>query len=90
MDIVRALEILIEGENKHFDKNVVDVFMSLETNKIINVIKKKKKIEEADNFVLSKFKMSDIYGLYKNSENRKLTTEEERFVNIFNKYYNLV
>ena len=90
MDIVRALDILIEGENKHFDKNVVDVFLSLETNKIIDVIIGNQEIEETDNFILSKYKMSDIYGLYKNTEGRKLTTEEERFVNIFNKYYNLV
>ncbi len=90
MDISQALNIITDGADKHFDKNIVDCFMSLETNKVLDVITGGNKITKDDITVLSKYKMSDIYGLYKNTEGRKLTTEEERFVNLFNQYYNLI
>lgn len=89
MDIISALDIIVEGAGCHFDKKIADIFMSIETNKILGVIIGSDKIKETDNFILSKYRLCDIYGLCKNIENRKLTTEEERFVNIFNQYYNL-
>ena len=90
MDITRALDIIVEGSNKHFDKKIVDVFMSLETSKILEVITGVDKIKEEDMQILSKYRLIDIYGLFKNKDDSKHTTEEERFVNIFNQYYNLV
>lgn len=86
MNIESALDIIVQGAEKHFDKAIVDVFMGLETNKILEIIYGKP-LKEEDILVLTKYKLSDIYGLYKNTENRKLTTEEERFINIFNSYY---
>ena len=87
MNIENALDIIVQGANQHFDKTIVDVFMSIETDKILEIIYGKP-LKEEDILVLTKYKLSDIYGLYKNTENRKLTTEEERFINIFNTYYN--
>lgn len=89
MDIYQALDIIVQGSNKHFDKRIVDIFMSLETNKILEVITGEK-INENDSLILSKYRLTDIYRLCKNMDNRQLTTEEERFVNIFNQYYNFV
>ena len=89
MSIENALDIISNGKNKHFDSKIVDYFMNIETNKILEVITGNK-INEEESLILSKYRMSDIYGLYKNKENRKLTTEEERFINIFDKYYNSV
>lgn len=86
MNIENALDIIVQGADKHFDKRIVDVFMSLETNKILEVMSGEK-IKDEDISLLIKYKLSDIYGLYKNTENRKLTSEEERFINIFNSYY---
>ncbi len=88
MNMENALDIIVQGANRHFDKNVVDVFMSLETSKILNIITNKE-IEEQDNLILSKYKLQDYWGICKNTNNRKLTTEEERFLNTFNAYYNL-
>ena len=91
MDIIKALDIITEGSNKHFDGKIVDAFMSIETNKILEVILgEENKMTEADNMILNRYRLIDLYRLYKNTDERKLTTEEERFVNIFNKYYNLV
>ena len=87
MDIENALDIIVTGADKHFDKKIVDVFMSIETDKILEVITGNA-IPEEDISTLSKYRMIDIYRLYQNLENRKLTTEEERLVNTFNKYYN--
>ena len=64
--------------------------MSLETSKILEVITGGDKIKEEDMQILSKYRLIDIYGLFKNKDDSKHTTEEERFVNIFNQYYNLV
>ena len=89
MSIENALDIISNGKNKHFDSKIVDYFMNIETNKILEVITGNK-INEEESLILSKYRMSDIYGLYKNKENRKLTTEEERFINTFDKYYNSV
>lgn len=86
MNIENALDIIVQGADKHFDKRIVDVFMSLETDKILEVMSGEK-IKDEDISLLIKYKLSDIYGLYKNTENRKLTSEEERFINIFNSYY---
>ena len=90
MDIVRALDIIVEGSNKHFDKNIVNIFMSLETYKILEVMNGNDKIKEEDIQILSKYRLIDIHGLLKNKEDKKFTTEEERFVNIFNQYYNSI
>ena len=91
MDIIKALDIIVEGADKHFDKKIVDVFMTIETNKILEVILgEEHKLTEADNMFLNKYRLIDLYRLCKNPDERKFTTEEERFVNTFNKYYNLV
>lgn len=87
MEIGKALSIIVDGADKHFDKKIVDTFLSLETNKILGVITPVK-IEEQDNSVLSKYRMADLFKICKNSENRSLTTEEEKFVKLFNQYYN--
>ncbi len=87
MDILKALEIIVEGANKHFDENIVNMFMSVETNKILEIIYQNT-IDKDDINILSKYKMIDIYNLLKNQENKTYTTEEERFINAFNKYYN--
>ena len=91
MDIIKALDIIVEGADEHFDKKIVDVFMTIETNKILEVILgEEHKLTEADNMFLNKYRLIDLYRLCKNPDERKFTTEEERFVNTFNKYYNLV
>jgi len=86
MEIEKALSIIIEGSDKHFDKKIVDSFLSLETNKILDVMSQGA-IKEIDGVFLSKYRLIDLYKIIKNSENRILTTEEEKFINLFNRYY---
>ena len=87
MNIENALDIIEEGADKHFDKRIVDVFMSIEAEKILEVMAGFE-IPPEDKTILMKYKMSDIHKLLKNSENRNYTTEEELFINTFDKYYN--
>ena len=37
MPIVNVIDILLKGENTHFDKNLVEVFLSIPLNKIVKV-----------------------------------------------------
>ena len=87
MDIGRALSIIEEGADKHFDAKIVNIFMSLETYKILEVITGQP-VDEADKAILTKYKMKDIYQLSKDVENKTYTTEEEHFIKVFDKYYN--
>ena len=87
MDIAQALNILKEGMGKHFDPKIVDVFMSIESYKILEIINSAP-VDEADKTILSKYQMKNIYMLYKDKENKEHTTEEERVIKTFDKYYN--
>ena len=37
MPIANVLDILIKGAGSHFDKNLVDTFLSISTDKIVKV-----------------------------------------------------
>ena len=87
MDIENALDIIVHGSNTHFDSKIVDAFMSLEACKILEVILGHQ-VEEQDSYILSKYRLQDLYGLYKNLDSRKFTTEEYQLIKSFNKYYN--
>ena len=88
MNIENALDVIVNGAGSHFDKQIVDIFMNLETHKILEVINNSH-IPDSDSLILSKYRLMDIYGLYKNSDSKKFTTEEEQFIKTFSKYYNL-
>lgn len=87
MEISKALGIILEGIDKHFDKNIVETFVNIETNKILEVMNVDK-INEVDTVTLSKYRLIDLYKICKNAEERALTTEEEKFLTLFNQYYN--
>ncbi len=89
MPIEKAIDILIKDSGTHFDNRMVDTFLSIETDKIINVmITDNKKLEDNDRIVLSSYNLLNLYNLIVNHNEREHTSEEDRFISTFLKYYN--
>ncbi len=89
MPVEKAIDILIKDSGTHFDKEMVDTFLSIETDKIINVmITDNKKLEDNDKIVLSNYTLLNLYNLMVNHNEREHTSEEDRFISTFLKYYN--
>ncbi len=88
MPIHNVINILIKDSDKHFDKSVVDMFLSLRTNQVIKVFLTENKltIKPEDDEFLSHFTLRDLYNLLEKDADT-LTDEENKFINMFNKYY---
>lgn len=86
MPITNVIEILLKGENTHFDKNLVEVFLNIPVNKIVKVFltENHNKFKLKDNNTLSNYTLHDIY---KFSTKEKLTKKEQDILNLFNYYY---
>jgi len=86
MPIVNVIDILIKGENTHFDKNVTDAFLSIPVNKIIKVFLTENhyKFKQKDDKLLSKYNLRDIYII---STKENSTEDEKQIVELFNRYY---
>ncbi|MBR1460114.1 GAF domain-containing protein [bacterium] len=86
MPIKNVLNIITEGAGSHFDKELVDVFMSIPSNKIVRVFlsENNSKIQAQDEETLKHYDMNDIYRLVCADD---LNNEEKRVLDLFNKYY---
>ena len=86
MPIVNVIDILLKGAGSHFQKELVDTFLSIPVNKIIHVFLSENngKMDSADEQYLGKFSLTDIYRIG-TSENK--TEEEQKIFDLFNSYY---
>ncbi len=86
MPIVNVIDILLKGENVHFDKNLVEVFLNISVNKIVKVFltENHHKFKVKDDKLLSKYTLKDIYDI---SINENSSAKEKEIVNLFNYYY---
>ena len=86
MPIANVLDILMKGAGSHFDKNLVDVFMSISTDKIVKVFLSDAhgKIEPKDEEILKQYDLMSIYR-FVNLENPN--DEQKHLLELFNKYY---
>lgn len=86
MPIANVINILLKDSGTHFDKNIVDVFLQITTEKIVRVFLTENhndlKPEDAD--ILSKYNLRDIYN-FTNDENA--SQEQKNIVELFNRYY---
>jgi len=88
MPIHNVINILIKDSDKHFDKSVVDMFLSLKANQVIKVFLTENKltIKPEDDEFLSNYTLRDIYNLLEKDADT-LTDEENKYITMFNKYY---
>lgn len=86
MPMKEALNIMIDGKNKHFDGNIVDAFLDIPCDIIMDVLisEYKIKLKDKDRKVLSKIKLIDFANILKKE---KTTLEEQKITGIFNSYY---
>ena len=82
MPIANVIKILINDSGSHFDKNIVDVFLSISVDKIINVFLTESHIifKDQDRKLMSKYSLLDIYNFINDGSS-------EQIVNLFNHYY---
>ena len=82
MPIFKVIDILISDSGTHFDKDIVDKFLVIPLDKIVNVFTTENHlvIDEKDRETLSKATLNKLYLTYKNNETSELT-------DLFNKYY---
>jgi HD-GYP domain-containing protein (c-di-GMP phosphodiesterase class II) len=86
MPIVNVIDILLKGAGSHFQKELVDTFLSIPVTKIINVFLSESngKIEPADEQFLNNYSLIDIYRI---GTNESKTEEEQKLFDMFNNYY---
>lgn len=86
MPIKNVLNIITEGSGSHFDKHIVDVFMSISSNKIVRVFlsENNSKILAKDEEILRRYDLRAIHNFVL-SEN--ISEEEQKVLDLFNHYY---
>jgi putative nucleotidyltransferase with HDIG domain len=84
MPIQNVIDILISGKNKHFDGNLVDVFLNISADKIVNVFltENHNSLKDEDKELLSHFNLKDICDFI-TGEN----CENKHIADLFNFYY---
>lgn len=86
MPIGNVIDILLKGAGSHFDKSLVDVFLSIPVNKIIRVFLSEThgRIKQNDDILLSKWNLLDIYNMANSEE---LSENSKQVWDLFNCYY---
>lgn len=86
MPIGNVINILIKDSGTHFDKNIVDVFLKITTDKIVRVFLTENHnfLKDEDAQTLSCYNLRDIYNII-NDENA--SEGQKHIVELFNFYY---
>jgi len=89
MPMINVIDILIKDSGTHFDKNLVDAFLSISTDKIVEVFLTENKLvlQDCHKEILAKYTMRDLHKILSEIEEEKLSKEEKNFINIFHFYY---
>lgn len=86
MPIANVLDILLKGAGSHFDKNLVDTFLSIPSNKIIRVFlsESKGKMKSPDEEFLKQY---DLMSIYRFVTAESINEVQQKAVEMFNGYY---
>lgn len=89
MPIVNVLDILLKSCGNHFDCKMVDYFLSIPADKIIEVFLTENNLilEAGHQKILAKYCMLDLYKFLTKPEQEKLTAKEKNFTDLFQFYY---
>lgn len=82
MPIANVIRIMINDSGSHFDKSIVDVFLKIPVDKIIDVFLTESHIvfNDDDRNLLKQYNLLDIYNFINNDT-------EKSIVDLFNHYY---
>ncbi len=86
MPIGNAVNILLKDSGSHFDKNIVDTFLKIGLDKIINVFLTENyhTFKDEDKNILQNYCLKDIYEFINKDDK---SDDEENVINLFNNYY---
>lgn len=86
MQVENAIAVLLNDSDKHFDGDIVNIFLSISSDKITDVFlaDTEKAVSNSDRAILEQYRFLDLYTISKQTEN---TPEQLRFVETFTKYY---
>lgn len=86
MPMKDALNIIIEGRNRHFDSHIADAFLDIPCGVIMEVLisEYNGRLKEDDKNVLSALTLRNFSDILKKEHPSK---EEQKFIEIFNSYY---
>ena len=89
MPIINVIGILLKDSGTHFDKNIVDDFLSISTDKIVKVFLTENHLflDDEHKKVLEKHSMMDLHNLSTQKTEEELSEEEKTFIGLFNLYY---
>ncbi|MDD3435773.1 MAG: GAF domain-containing protein [Candidatus Gastranaerophilales bacterium] len=89
MPIINVIEILLKDSGSHFDKKIVDSFLSASSDKIIEVFLTENNmiLEKVHKEFLKQYSMMDLYNLFTKKSPEKLTAGEKTFLSLFDLYY---
>ncbi len=89
MPIINVMDILLKDSGTHFDKSIVDCFLSIPSDKIVDVFLTENNLvlEDAHREILSRHSMIDLHNLLTQKPQEEFIEEERDFVNLFQFYY---
>ena len=89
MPIINVISILIKDSGSHFDKMVVDRFLSIPVNKVIQVFLTENNLtlDQEHKSVLENHSLMDLYNISSQKLPEDMNEEEKTFVDLFNMYY---
>jgi len=89
MPMTNVISILLKDSGTHFDKSLVDCFLSISTDKLVEVFLTENKLvlEPLHKEFLKQYSMMDLYNLCTQKTEEELTSNEKAFVNLFDFYY---
>lgn len=87
MPIANVIDILLKDSGSHFDQNIVDCFLSIPSDKIIEVFLTENNLVLEDNHrvLLQKYTMRDLYRFL--TQDTESSDEERNFTELFQFYY---
>lgn len=89
MPIINVIEILLKDSGTHFDKNIIDTFLSASCDQIIEVFLTENQmiLEKVHKEFLRQYSMMDLYNLSTQKSSEDLTAGEKTFISLFDLYY---
>ncbi|MBP7211833.1 GAF domain-containing protein [bacterium] len=89
MPILNVITIMIKDSGSHFDKSVVDCFLSISIDKIVKVFLTENDLvlKPEDGEFLKNYNLLDLYKILSVKTEEDMNEEEKKFVNLFNLYY---
>lgn len=89
MPMMNVISILLKDSGTHFDKLVAYKFLSISTDKIVNVFLSENHLvlDLSHQEVLNKYSLMDLYKFCAEAPYEELTEEQKSFINLFDTYY---